>query len=271
MSKGKLIAISGPPGCGKTTFTLKLAQEVYTATKKKVAYLSSDTLVPALGQIFPLREKKNLISLGAALEKTDLTSSDLLGVIATTQAMSDMGYMGYAPGENAYSYPQLQEDKVVKMFTLLQNDYDYIFVDCDRFHEDLISSVAIGLSDHLIQLINPDKKSIAYYSFVQIQERAIQVLNMLDNDVYLPIPEARDFFPGIRFKILYSRPLKMQWYEGELMDLIKDPVYRKALKPIVEIITKEPEEAMPAEDEFSGEVAEDAQKASTTDDDEFWK
>lgn len=268
MAIGKLIAVSGPPGCGKTTFTLKLAQEVYDATKKKVAYLSPDTLVPALGQIFPLREKKSLRSLGAALEKVDLTASDLLGVIATTKARDDMGYLGYIPGESAYTYPNLQEDKVVKMFALLQNDYDYIFVDCDRQREDLISSVACGLCDHLIQLVNPDKKSVAYYSFEQIQERAIQVLNLLDNDVYLPIPEARDFFPNIQFKILYSRPLKMQWYEGELADLIKDPVYRKALKPIVKIITKEPEEAVPADDMAPEENAAADQQAAQV---EFWK
>lgn len=265
MANGKLVAVSGPPGCGKTTFTLKLAQEVYDATKKKVIYLSPDMLIPAMGQIFPLREKKDLRSLGAALEKVNLTESDVLGVIATTQAMPNMGYIGYVPGESSYTYPVLQEDKIIQLIQILRNFFDYVFVDCDRQREDLLSSVACGLCDHLVQLVNPDKKSVAFYSFEPIQERAIQVLNLLDNDVYLPIPEARDFFPDIKFKVLYSRPLKMQWYEGELMDLLKDPVYRRAIKPIAEIIMQEPEIAEPSEDMPDGA----AQIGG--DEDDFWK
>lgn len=242
MRTSKLIAVSGPPGSGKTTLSLKLAQEVYEATKKKVLYISPDTLIPAMGLIFPRREKAALASLGAALENVDLSITDILGVVATTSAMSNMGYVGYISGDGPYSYAMPQEAKVMQLFHILKDHFDYIFVDCDRNREDLISSIACGLCDHHIQVVNADIKSIAYYSFEPIQSKSIQILNLLDSDVYLPIQEIKDRFPGIRHTIFYSRQVKMQMFEGNLMDRLNDKVFRKSAKPIVDELIAELEE-----------------------------
>lgn len=261
MSVGKLIAVSGPPGSGKTTLTLKLAQEVHEKTKKKVIYLSPDTLIPAMGAIFPKRDKASMLSLGAALEQVNLAITDILGVIATTKAMPNMGYLGYIPGDGPYSYAALSEKKVLQMFQLMRDNFDYIFIDCDRSRDDLISTIGCGLCDHLIQIINPDIKSIAYYGFEEIPERAIQVLNILDNDIYLPIQDTNAHFPKIQFTVLYSRAVKMQMYNGELMDLLQDPIFRKAIKPIADLILVEPEEQ-------TVEEAEDLLK--TNPDDNIW-
>lgn len=261
MSVGKMIAVSGPPGSGKTTLTLKLAQEVHEKTKKKVIYLSPDVLIPAMGAIFPKRDKASMLSLGAALEQVNLAITDILGVIATTKAMPNMGYLGYIPGDGPYSYAALSEKKVLQMFQLMRDNFDYIFIDCDRSRDDLISTIGCGLCDHLIQIINPDIKSIAYYGFEEIPERAIQVLNILDNDIYLPIQDTNAHFPKIQFTVLYSRAVKMQMYNGELMDLIQDPIFRKAIKPIAELLMQEPEDQ--SADEF-----EDLLK--TNPDDNIW-
>ena len=247
MSVGKMIAVSGPPGSGKTTLTLKLAQEVHEKTKKKVIYLSPDVLIPAMGAIFPKRDKISMLSLGAALENVNLAITDILGVIATTKAMPNMGYLGYIPGDGPYSYAALSEKKVLQMFQLMRDNFDYIFIDCDRERDNLISTIGCGLCDHLIQIINPDIKSIAYYGFEEIPERAIQVLNILDNDIYLPIQDTNAHFPKIQFTVLYSRAVKMQMYNGELMDLLQDPIFRKAIKPIAELLMQEPEEQTPDE------------------------
>ena len=268
----KLIAVSGPPGCGKTTLTLNLAKEVHEKTKKKVVYISPDTLIPAMATIFPRREKETLNSLGAALENVNLAITDFLGVIATTQAMPNMGYMGYIAGEGPYSYAAIQERKVMEMFQILKDNFDYIFVDCDRNREDLISNIACGLCDHLIQIINPDIKSIAYYGFEPIPERAIQVLNLLDSDVYLPIQDAKAHFPKIKFTVLYSRAAKLQMYQGELMDYLKDTVYQKGIKPIVELLLQEPkveDEEMPAQE--AQEEVKEADPLDAAQTDEFWQ
>lgn len=263
----KLIAVNGPPGCGKTTLTLKLVQEVHEKTKKKVIYLSPDTMIPAMGLIFPKREKGSLKSLGKALENVNLANTDILGVILISKSMENIGYLGYVPGEGPHTYADLDEKKVQEMFRILKENYDYIFVDCDRNREDLISSIACGLSDHLIQIVNPDIKSVAYYGFEEIRDDAVQVLTLLDNNIYLPIQDIKARFPKIQFTILYSKAAKMQMCEGELMDYLKDPVYRKGMKPIVDLILTEPEpEELPKQEE-----AQASDPLAAAQEDSFWK
>ena len=251
MARGKLIAVSGPPGCGKTTLTLNLAQKVHELTKEKILYISPDTLIPAMSLVFPRRDKEDLRSLGKALENVNLAITDILGVIATTDAMPNLGYTGYVAGEGPYSYVALQEKKVMELVDILRDNFDYIFVDCVRDREDMISSIVCGLCDHLIQIVNPDIKSVAYYGFEPIRDEAIQVLMILDADIYLPIQEIRARFPKLAHTVLYSRAAKMQMVEGCLMDYLNDSVYQKAIKPILDILMAEPEVPEEAEEDNS--------------------
>ena len=69
----KIIAVIGSPGSGKTTVTLKLAQELYCATTSgAVIYLSPSLKVPALGVLFPNYTPDSIFSLGTMFDKTDI-------------------------------------------------------------------------------------------------------------------------------------------------------------------------------------------------------
>ena len=75
----KIIAVIGSPGSGKTTVTLKLAQELYCATSNgAVIYISPSLKVPALGVLFPNYTPDSLFSLGNMLNKTDVYEEDIL-------------------------------------------------------------------------------------------------------------------------------------------------------------------------------------------------
>ena len=97
----KLIAVCGSPGSGKTGLALKLAQELYTITRKRVLLLSVDLAVPVMGYVFPHSKAGDLHSVGKALDKTEIYREDVMKQIVTAKSMPDVGYLGFKAGENA--------------------------------------------------------------------------------------------------------------------------------------------------------------------------
>lgn len=127
----KMIAVIGSPGSGKTTVTLKLAQELYCATTNgAVIYLSPSLKVPAIGVLFPNYTPDSIFSLGEMLDKTDIYEEDILNHLVTVKAMNNFGCLGYKAGENRFSFPVLTEDKVKSLFDVLHKMAGYVFVDC---------------------------------------------------------------------------------------------------------------------------------------------
>ena len=116
----KLIALTGSPDSGKTVNGIKLAQEIYEMTKRRVIFLCPDLTVPVMGYLFPHNRDDDLQSLGMALDHTDIYKEDVLRRIVTVKTMSDFGYLGFKAGENKYTYPRPTEDKILR---LLLPDY----------------------------------------------------------------------------------------------------------------------------------------------------
>ena len=74
---GKMIAVCGAPGSGKTTAALKIAEEIYYAKKGSVIFLSPDLNVPCLAFVFPKCKEEELYSVGVALDRTDIYREDI--------------------------------------------------------------------------------------------------------------------------------------------------------------------------------------------------
>lgn len=265
---GKLIAVSGPPASGKTTVAINLAQEVYAATKQRVIYFSPDKLIPALGILFPTRDRDKMYSIGSALENVNLAFTDILAVLATTKDMDNFGYLGYKSGDGPFSYPDLSENKVITLLTLLKENCDYLFVDCDRDRNDLVSLLARGIADEVICLINPDVKSFLYYATEIKPEHFIQVLNLTCNDVLLPVGDTKSHFGQIPYTLMYSKSVKEQMMEGTLTKYVKDSVYRTAMKNIAkELIRKE---EAPQVEETEQATSEEENPLTDNQVDELW-
>lgn len=252
---GKIIAVSGPPGSGKTTVSVKLAQEIYSATKGRIIYFSPDMLIPALGVLFPTQKKEKLHSIGGVLHRIPLIKEDILSVLAAAKEMDNMGYLGYQSGEHPYTYPALTENKALELLTLLKECSDYLIVDCDRNRDNLVSILARSISDHVVYVHNPDIKSLLYYATEPIQTSAIKVLNILEDGVFLPVQEAKAHFGKFSHNLAYSKAVREQMLEGELTKYVQDIAYRTSLhKLAAEVLKNAPAQQLNQEQEHSEEA-----------------
>ena len=227
----KIIAVCGSPASGKTTSALKIAHEIYFRGNCSILFISPDTNTPALSYLFPRRKDTDLFSLGTALDKTTVTSEDILKQAVTTDSMKNFGFLGLKVGENKYSFAKPTEEKVREFLVACSQVVSVVVVDCSSNFDDLVSEVAMREANVNIQLISPDLRSMGYYSAYEekynaIADKCIKVINLMDNDIFLPIEEVKAHFKGVDFILPYSRALKQQAITGTLPERINDAKYK---------------------------------------------
>jgi len=240
--KSKLIAIWGSPNSGKTSFSVKLALSVYDHFKTSVLVLHTDNVTPSIPVLFPHYKKDDLYSIGTALSKTDITQMEVLKSIVLVKGKINLGFMGFKDEENKFTFPAFDEIKSSTLLTVMQGLADYVIVDCTSDIENVLSLTAISQADVVIRLATPDLKSMCFYSS-QLPlyadpkyhlEKHIQGLQFGDNDLFLPIDEAKVHFKDVRFVLPYCREIKQQTLDGKLMDKILNKKYNTVLQAITD-------------------------------------
>ncbi len=238
----KFIAIWGSPNSGKTTFATKLARSIYEEYQSTVIVVYADNETPTLPVIFPNYKKEDLFSIGVPLSKTDIAAEDVVKQIVTVKNKLNFGFLGFIDGENKYTYPTFDETKVRSLFSVLSTLADYVIIDCTSRLSNPISRVAIKEADEVIRLATPDLKSVSYYAS-QMQLYAdpafrlnehIQGINVPDEDLYMPIEEAKSHLHDVSFTVPYSRQVKQQMLDGKLYESINDKRFNEKFKAIVE-------------------------------------
>ena len=108
---GKLIAVCGSAGSGKTTFSVKFAETLYHRShgKHSVIALFCDIVTPSIPVIFPNRKEEDLFSVGSVLSKTDFYADDVVSHMMMTKDRMNLGYLGYLSGENQNSFPEYKD------------------------------------------------------------------------------------------------------------------------------------------------------------------
>lgn len=245
----KVIGFCGASGAGKTTLALKVAVEIYKSTPDiSVLYISGDINVPAMGLLFPNYKKQDIHSLSTVLDNTSITQEAVLNGMMTIPGMRNFGCLGFTAGENKNSFARPSADKIDELFTSMKNLVDYIIVDCSgnsvTDDTDLISRKAISESDILIRVVTPDLKSIAWYAsnknLVRMEsEHLYNVVNIVDNDVNLPIEEVCTQFKANAIVIPYCKDVKSQMLEGRVIEKANKGKYNKAIHNLTETILKD--------------------------------
>ena len=242
MSMAKFFAVWGSPNSGKTTFATKLALSIYDEYQSTVIVLYSDFETPTLPVIFPNEKKENLFSIGSSLSRTDIYQEDVAKQIVTVKGKCNFGFMGFKDGENKYTYPRFDEKKIRTLYSILGTLANFVVIDCTSNLSNPLSSIAIKTSDEVIRLATPDLKSISYFSsqlplYVDPMfriDRQICGLNVPNEDLYMPIDDARSHIADVRFTIPYSRAVKQQMLDGKLYQAVHDKRFNKRIRAIAE-------------------------------------
>lgn len=239
---GKIISIWGSPNSGKTTLSIKLAQYIYEKYKAVVIVLFCDEMTPMLPVILPNTKSDQLFSVGEPLSKVDATESEILKNIVTFKGKNNLGFIGYKDGENKYSYASFSNTKAFNLLATLKMIADFVIVDCtSNMINNILSTVAIEQSDNIIRTSTPDLKCISFFSS-QLPlysdpkyklEKHLFLLNNIENEFYMPINEAKSHF-NCELILPYSKEVKQQLMNGELIKRLHDKKYNAIIKSLAE-------------------------------------
>ena len=237
----KIIAVWGSPNSGKTTFATKLAKAIYEEYQATVIVVYTDNETPTLPIIFPNYRDEELCSVGVALSKTEVDKHEVVKQMVTVKNKQNFAFLGFINGENKYTYPLFDSTKVRELYSVLTSLADYVIVDCTSSLKNPLSKVAVREADEVIRLSAPNLKSITYLAsqlplyvdpMFRLEEH-IQGICVTDEDLYMPIEEARSHLNDVRFTIPYSRAVKQQMLDGNLYEVVNDKKFNDKFRAIV--------------------------------------
>ena len=244
MGKGKVITIWGSPNSGRTVFTAKTVKALYHAEKAKIICIFADNKTPVLPVLFPNDKKESLPSIGALLSKTNIEKRDMLEYLVTFKSMKNVGFLGYADGENKYTYPEFSKEKAKDLIDTIASVADYVIVDCGDDLNEPLNYAAIQSADSLIKLCSPTLKSVSYFSsqlplygdLLFKPELYIAGIVATEKEKYMPVSEAKQHFGNIKFAIPYCDEVKQQFMDGSILDDVSDKKWNQRMTKAMKMV-----------------------------------
>ena len=238
----KIIAVWGCPNSGKTTFTTRLAKEIYNEYRSQIICVFADSATPTLPVLFPNKKAEDMRSIGAVLSQTEITQDTVLKNLITTDTAKNIGFMGYIDNENRWSYPEYSKEKAEEFFNTANSIADVVIVDCGNKLSGKLAFSAVNKADAIFKICKPDLKAISFFSsqtplYDDIKYRAdehLTVLNVTEQEIYMPIEEAAQHFGCEKLILPYTNEIKQQTMNGEFFGKISNKNYKKSMKKIME-------------------------------------
>ena len=157
----KIITVWGNPGCGKSMFCCCLAK-VLTAGKEKALIINADSSTPMLPVWMPERILETSASIGNVLTGLEINTALVAERVTILKEYPFIGVMGYAAGENPFSYPELKYDKIRLFIEEASKLVDYIILDCSSNMLNFFTPTAIEAADVTVRIITPDLRGLNY-------------------------------------------------------------------------------------------------------------
>ncbi len=157
----KIITVWGNPGCGKSMFCCCLAK-VLTANKEKALIINADSSTPMLPVWMPERILETNASIGNVLTGLEINTALVAERVTILKEYPFIGVMGYAAGENPFSYPELKYDKIKLFIAEAAKLVDYIILDCSSHMLNFFTPTAIEAADVAVRIITPDLRGLNY-------------------------------------------------------------------------------------------------------------
>lgn len=239
--KNKIIAIWGNPNSGKTTLSIKVANELIKR-KKSVILIMADSYTPVIHTVLPFTETKEQ-SLGELLASIQISQESILKKCIPVERTKNLSVLTYLHGENSRTYADYGKERVIDFFILLKHLADHIIIDCSSYiHHDLLSRSALELSDQVIRLISPDLKSISFYdaTLPLIKERKYNSMNHLNVlskvKAEMPKDNISHRFGGVQRELEYTEELEGQMRQARLFEDLMEKKSRAYQKQLIHLV-----------------------------------
>ena len=238
----KVIAVYG--NSYKTTTAINLTSLIANMyPKASIAYISVDSLQPALPLIFPKIDSTN--SLGKLMSRVDDIDADAI-LAAGEIAKNNLAVYGYNKGENVNSYAKTVDSKIDDLYMYMRSIFDFTIIDCTKdIMGDKYTAKAIINADITVNLISCDIYGLTFFDSQQsIWQHAQYGYDRFINCLTLGGAFEQDTMEmtditGARHIIPYNKKAVEVINQGLAFDKVPDKRYRSVLYKIIEEITGE--------------------------------
>lgn len=219
MSDGKLIAIWGSKGSGKTTAAVKVAAKL-AEMKKETILILTDILAPDINVLMPAR--KDINSMGDLWSTPDCSIDTILKACNVTDSKY-LAVLSYKSGENIFSHSEYTKENIMDIFMKLKTVADYIIVDCvEAFPWNVLTTVSLELADKVIRLGEATLKSFSFYdsNLLLLKDSRYKIDQHYKVLAKVKSNQAKDIsishFGGVQSELPFVNELEKQMLEGEL-------------------------------------------------------
>ncbi|WP_300913438.1 hypothetical protein [Faecalibaculum rodentium] len=133
-----------------------------TAGREKALIINADSSTPMLPVWMPERILEVSASIGNVLTGLEINTALVAERVTILKEYPFIGVMGYAAGENPFSYPELKYDRIKLFLAEAAKLVDYVILDCSSNMLNFFTPTAIEAADVTVRILTPDLRGLNY-------------------------------------------------------------------------------------------------------------